>query len=250
MAASSREVEAFVQELQVMKESVEATLNNGRHLTLVPKEFLEDLQAMKESTARDIKDGKYGHFSFGDTSIPPELRHQVVTMLKVLIYPELSVADQVARRIPQITDLDLKARASQQIIDELGHARVLRDSLSSWGENPDEMLDNPLPEIESVFEYVGSLETPVEFFTANFMCEGLFLPSHLQVMADLDPNAFRNYIDATLADEASHIALARDVILRYATTPEIQDRCRTVAKKVTELFVRGFQAKVHKMIVN
>jgi len=248
MAASPRAVEAFVHELQVMKESVEATLNEGRNLTLVPKEFLADLQAMKEGTAKDIRNGKYGYFNFGDVSLPPEMRHQVVTMLKVLVFPEISVADQVARRIPQIPDLDLKARASQQIIDELHHAKVLRDSLVSWGENPNEMLDDPLPEIKSVFEYVGSLETPVEFFTANFMCEGLFLPSHLQVMAELDPNAFQDYIDATLADEASHIALARDVVLRYATTPEIQDRCRIVAKKVTELFVEGFQAKVKKMI--
>jgi len=235
-------VEAFVQELEQLKKSVETTLS------LVPKDLLEDLQSMKDATARDIRKGKYGNFSFGDVSVPPELRHQVVTMLKVLVYPELSVADQVAARIPQLTDLDFKARASQQVIDELGHARVLRELLQSWNEDPDEMYYQPLAEIESVFQYVGSLETPVEFFTANFMCEGLFLPSHLNVMAELDPKAFATYIDATLADEARHIALARDVIIRYATTPEVQARCRQVAEEVTSLFVKGFHAKVERLL--
>ena len=243
MAASPKEiVEAFVEELEEYKKNVEAKL------TLVPKELLQDLQSMKDATARDIRNGKYGSFSFGDVSVPPEMRQQVVTMLKVLVFPELSVADQVAQRIPQLTDLDFKARASQQIIDELSHARVLRELLQSWNEDPDEMYQKPLPEIEAVFKYVGGLETPVEFFTANFMCEGLFLPSHLNVMAELDPVAFATYINATLADEARHIALARDVITRYATTPEVQQRCRKVAEEVTALFVEGFQAKVEKLL--
>ncbi|HET9532690.1 MAG TPA: ferritin-like domain-containing protein [Blastocatellia bacterium] len=243
MAASPKEVvEAFVEELEEFKKNVEAKL------TLVPKELLEDLQSLKDATARDIRSGKYGSFSFGDVSVPPEMRQQVVSMLKVLVFPELSVADQVAQRIPQLTDLDFKARASQQIIDELSHARVLRELLQSWNEDPDEMYQNPLPEIEAVFKYVGSLETPVEYFTANFMCEGLFLPSHLNVMAELDPDAFAPYIQATLADEARHIALARDVITRYATTFEVQQRCRKVAEEVTALFVEGFQAKVEKLL--
>jgi hypothetical protein len=250
MAASRKEVEVFVQELEHLKGEVETKLNESRKLTLVPKEFIQDLQSMKESTARDIRSGMYGEFYFGDVSVPPEMRQEVVTMLKVLVYPELRVADQVAMRIPQLTDLDFKARASQQVIDELGHARVLREILQSWGEDSDELFTKPLPEIEKVFEYVNSLETPVEFFTANFCCEGLFLPSHLQVMAEIDPNAFGEYISATLADEASHIALARDVVLRYATTPETQEKCWKVAETVTRLFVEGFQAKVQKLIAD
>lgn len=243
MAASPKEiVELFIEELEELKKVVETKL------TLVPKDLLEDLQGMKDATARDIRNGKYGNFSFGDVSVPPEMRQQVVTMLKMLVYPETSVADQVAARIPQLTDLDFKARASQQIIDELNHARVLRELLSSWNEDPDELFNQPLPEIEQVFKYVGSLETPLEFFTANFMCEGLFLPSHLNVMAELDPKAFAPYISATLADEAKHIALARDVITRYATTAEAQARCRQVAEEVTSLFVKGFHAKVGKML--
>lgn len=247
MAVASKEMTAFIQELEMLRTGLEEQMNKEPYGSLVERQFIRELQDIKHDAAHDIKDGKYGTFYFGDRSIPPEKRVQVVTMLKALVYPETKVCDHVASRIPQIPDLDLKARASQQVIDEVKHARVLREMLTRWGQDPEEMYLNPLPEIEDVFTYVGSVETVEEFFTANFLCEGLFLPSHLQVMNELDPEAFSEYIEATLADEGSHVALARDVILRYATTPEARERCRRVASEVTDLFIRGFKAKVKKL---
>lgn len=247
MAVATNEMNAFIQELEMLRNGLEEQMNQTPGASLVERQFIKDLQGLKHETAHDIRSGKYGTFHFGDRSIPPEKRFQVVTMLKALVYPETKVCDHVASRIPQLPDLDLKARASQQVIDEVKHARVLREMLTRWGEDPQEMYLEPLPEIEDVFAYVGSVETVEEFFTANFMCEGLFLPSHLQVMSELDPDAFGEYIESTVADEGSHVALARDVILRYATTPEARERCRRVAAEVTELFVRGLQAKVKKL---
>jgi hypothetical protein len=241
------EAEALVQELEQWKDDLQEKLHPASAPTGA-KQFVADLQAMKEKAARQIRQGKLGKFHFGDVTLPPEQRRQVTTMLKLLVYPETRVGDQVARRLVQLPDLDLKARASQQVIDEIGHAQVLREMLERWGEDARELEQKPLPEIEAVFDYVEELETPVEYFTANFMCEGLFLPSHLHAMAELDPRAFQEYIDATLGDEAQHIALARDVILRYATTAEIQQRCREVARKVTSLFLQGFVAKVQSLM--
>lgn len=247
MSVAISEAEVLVQELEQWKDQLQEQLHPPS-APAGPKQFVADLQAMKEKAARQIRQGKLGKFHFGDVSLPPQQRHQVTTMLKLLVYPETRVGDQVARRLVQLPDLDLKARASQQVIDEIGHAQVLREMLQRWGEDPTALEQKPLPEIEAVFDYVEQLETPVEYFTANFMCEGLFLPSHLHVMAELDPRAFQEYIDATLGDEAMHIALARDVILRYATTAELQQRCREVARKVTSLFLQGFVAKVQTLM--
>jgi len=247
MAVSTKQIDSFVNELAHLRQNLEQELGTSNEESLIEKKFVQELQAKRAKVARDIRNGKYGEFDFGDVAVPPERRLQVVTMLKVLVYPEIMVSEMVASRIPQLPDLDLKARASQQVIDELKHARVLRETLKRWGEDPDELYLAPPAEIEAVFDYVSSLETPEEFFTANFMCEGLFLPSHLQVMYDLDRDAFAEYIDATMADEAKHVALARDVILRYVTDEETKERCRRVAKKVTELFVAGFKAKIQVM---
>lgn len=248
MAVAAKEITKFVHELANIRNDLEDRLVEGKTVPPIQQQFIRELRLMKQAAAQDIRSGKFGTLTFGDVTVPPEKRLRVVTMLKVLVYPETKVGEYVASRIPQIPDLDLKARASQQVIDEIKHARVLRNMLERWGEDPDEMCINPLPEIERVFDYVSNLETVEEFFTANFLCEGLFVPSHLQVMSDLDPDAFAEYIEATLADEASHVALARDVIERYATTPEIQERCRQVAVTVTELFIEGFQSKVHALM--
>lgn len=212
MAVAKNEMTAFIQELEMLRNGLEEKVNQTPGGSLVERQFIKELQG-----------------------------------LKALVYPETKVCDHVASRIPQLPNLDLKARASQQVIDEVKHARVLREMLSRWGEDPQEMYLDPLPGIEDVFNYVGSVETVEEFFTANFMCEGLFLPSHLQVMSELDPDAFGEYIEATVADEGSHVALARDVILRYANTPEARARCRRVAEEVTELFIRGLRAKMKKL---
>src|ERR1044072_3531567 len=248
MAVALNEMNAFIQELEMLRSGLEDRMNEqGPGNSLVERHFIKELQGLKHDTAQDIRSGKVGTFSFGDRSIPPERRFQVVTMLKALVYPETKVCDHVASRIPQIPDLDLKARASQQVIDEVKHARVLREMLTRWGADPQEMYLNPLPEIEDVFQYGGGVDTVEEFFTANFMCEGLFLPSHLQVMNDLDPEAFAEYIEATLADEGSHVALARDVILRYATTPGARGPSPRRPKEVTALFTRGLRARVAKL---
>lgn len=247
MALSTTEINTFINEIAQLRKDLEVELGASEENFQGEKKFVQELQTKRAKVARDIRNGKYGEFQFGDVAVPPERRREVVTMLKILVYPEIKVSEMVASRIPQLPDLDFKARASQQVIDELKHARVLRNMLESWGEEPDELYHNPPLEIQNVFDYVSSLETPEEFFTANFMCEGLFLPSHLQVMYDLDREAFGEYIEATMADEAKHVALARDVIMRYATTPESQERCRRVAQKVTELFIAGFKAKIQVM---
>lgn len=248
MATTQTGATVLIQELEQGRATLEKHLHDGETVSLAQARFVRELQALKNAVAADIRNGKYGTFEFGDVNLPPEKRMQVVSMLKVLVYPEVRVSEEVARRIPLIPDLDLKARASQQVIDELRHARVLRTTLERWGENPDELYTLPLPEIQAVFDFVSSLETVEEFFTANFLCEGLLLPSHLQVMAESDPDAFGEYIKATLADEARHVALARDVIQRYATTESSQARCRRVAETVTQLFINGFRAKVQMLM--
>lgn len=250
MATTRTEAAVLIQELEQTRAALEQTLHDGETVSMVQAQFVQELQALKNAVSADIRRGTYGTFDFGDVSLPPEKRSQVVSMLKVLVYPEVRVSEEVARRIPLIPDLDLKARASQQVIDELRHARVLRTTLARWGEDPDDLYTLPLPEIKAVFDFVSSLETVEEFFTANFLCEGLFLPSHLQAMADSDPDAFGEYIDATLADEARHVALARDVIERYATTEASHAACRRVAHAVTKLFLNGFRAKVQAMMTS
>src|SRR4029077_1779552 len=148
---------------------------------------------------------------------------EVVTILKLLMYPERRVGDVLANRLSVIPHPDLKLRVANQIFEEIHHARLLRQMLAQWGHDPDEHWVQPMPELVQIFDYIETLETLSEFFSTFLIGEGLFLTTYLEDMQVNDPQAFSPYLEAAAADEASHIQLARDALVRYATTEELQE---------------------------
>jgi hypothetical protein len=212
-----------------------------------PKNFLAEIEAMKDAALGDFAEGKFGRLEFGSKDLSPQHRPEVIALLKAMVYPERIAADILARRIPLVSELDIKERLAEQTAEELEHLAILRSMLSEWGEDPDEMWHNPLPELVRVFEYVDSLETLAEFFTANFIGESLLLSANLKVMRAVAPEAFSTYLDVSIPDEAKHIQLNRDAIVRYATTADLQERARLVAKRLLSSFVEGYKAKLKLM---
>jgi len=212
-----------------------------------PKKFLAELEAMKDEALGDFAEGKFGRLQFGDSQQRPQDRPEVIALLKAMVYPERIAADILAKRIPVVTDLDIKERLAQQTAEELAHLAILRRMLAEWGEDPDDMWHNPLPELASVFEYVDGLSTLAEFFTANFIGESLLLSANLKVMRAVAPEAFATYLDVSIPDEAKHIQLNREAVMRYATTADLQERARLVAKHLLNSFVAGYKAKLRFM---
>jgi hypothetical protein len=212
-----------------------------------PKKFLAELESMKDEALGDFAEGKFGRLEFGDRQQRPQDRPEVIALLKAMVYPERIAADILAKRIPVVTDLDIKERLAEQTAEELEHLDILRRMLAEWGEDPDEMWHNPLPELVSVFEYVDTLSTLAEFFTANFIGESLLLSANLKVMRAVAPEAFATYLDVSIPDEAKHIQLNREAIMRYATTADLQERARLVARHLLNSFVAGYKAKLKFM---
>lgn len=212
-----------------------------------PKNFLAEIESMKDMALGDFAEGKFGRLEFGSKDVRPQDRPEVIALLKAMVYPERIAADILARRISLVSDLDIKERLAEQTAEELEHLAILRGMLSEWGEDPDEMWDNPLPELVKVFEYVDSLQTLAEFFTANFIGESLLLSANLKVMRAVAPEAFATYLDVSIPDEAKHIQLNRDAIVRYATTADLQEKARLVAKRLLSSFVEGYKAKLKLM---
>lgn len=231
--------------------------NHGRHPEpddaraarecLPPRQFLAEIEGLKDEALADFSDGKFGRLMFGDSSAAPEDRAEVITLLKAMVYPERIAADILAKRIPDVRDLDIKTRLAEQTAEELKHLEILRGMLAEWGQDPDEMWRNPLPELVRVFEYVDGLETLAEFFTANFIGESLLLNANLRVMRAVAPEAFAVYLDVSIPDEAKHVQLNRESIMRYATTADLQERARIVAKRLLSSFIEGYKAKLRLM---
>jgi hypothetical protein len=212
-----------------------------------PKTFLAEIESMKDKALGDFAEGKFGRLEFGSKEMRPQDRPEVIALLKAMVYPERIAADILAKRIPLVSDLDIKERLAEQTAEELEHLAILRSMLSEWGEDPDEMWHNPLPELVKVFDYVDSLKTLAEFFTANFIGESLLLSANLKVMRAVAPEAFSAYLDVSIPDEAKHVQLNRDAIVRYATTADLQERARLVAKRLLSSFIEGYKAKLRLM---
>lgn len=213
------------------------------------EQFIESLEAMQSTALKAVRTDQVGRFAFGDRERPPSERPQIASILKLLLYPERRVPDVLASRMKQIKDFDIRARMAAQIFEEIRHARVLRKMLKNWGHDPDKYWTQPVQELVKIFDYIESLDTLAEFFSTFFVGEGLFLSTYLDDMRNTDPKAFSPYLEVALADEPTHIELARDALKRYATSKELQDKARHSASRLVEMFLGGYQARMREFKV-
>ncbi|HEU4712569.1 MAG TPA: ferritin-like domain-containing protein [Pyrinomonadaceae bacterium] len=213
---------------------------------LAPEQLVSELEIIRDDTLAATRSGLYGRLTFGDKSKPPGARREVVAVLQMLLYPERRVPDVLARRFESIPDFDLKERTAHQIREEIEHAQLIQKMLEQWGMDGEKGWREPIPELVKIFDYIESLETLSEFFSTFLMGEGLFLSTYLDDMQRADPDAFSPYLAAALADEPGHIALARDALLRYASTPKIQARTRDSAQRLLAMFLGGYQARIRE----
>jgi hypothetical protein len=119
--------------------------------------------------------------------------------------------------------------------------------LNQWGHDGDVGWNQPLKELVHIFDYIETLETPAEFFSTFLIGEGLFLSTYLDDMQLKDPKAFSPYLEVALADEPGHIQLARDALARYATTAELQARTRVSARRLLDMFLGGYVARIRQL---
>jgi hypothetical protein len=206
--------------------------------------FLDELKQLREKALAEIREGRFGVPSF----LAPETteaakRPEIVFLLQLGVYPEFRETYILARQIQRLDDVNLVCRVGQQIADEAKHAKVLVDQLKAWGADPFVHWEQPIYEWSASFDYMDKLTTPVEYFAgSNFIGEGLFLPSILQPMVKSDPETFAVYQEHILPDEPSHVRIGRDVIAKYCTSFEIQERVRRVARNVVKQYCIGFAA--------
>jgi hypothetical protein len=212
-----------------------------------PEQFVNELDSMRAETLQKVRSGQHGRLSFGDPRVPASERKEVAAILKLLMYPERRVADVLAKRIPLISDFDIKERMAAQIFEELTHTGLLRKMLSQWGHDGDAGWNQPLKELVHIFDYIETLETPAEFFSTFLIGEGLFLSTYLDDMQLKDPKAFSPYLEVALADEPGHIQLAKDALARYATTAELQARTRVSARRLLDMFLGGYVARIRQL---
>lgn len=215
--------------------------------TLSPRDFVAELETMRDDTLRSLRSELAAPLNLGDPCAPPQRRPQLAVLLKSFVYPERRVPDVLAKRMKDVPDFDIRAGLADQIHEEIHHARLAQSMLEKWGHDPEEPWRTPLPELVRIFDYIDSLETLAEFFSTFLIGEGLFLSAYLEDINASDPHALSPYLEAALADEPAHIELAREGLRRYAVTRETQERARDSAKRLLDMFLGGYRARVREL---
>lgn len=206
------------------------------------EQFLHEMEEIRSSAIQDIMDGKYGRLPFaGQDTTEAKKRPEVIFFMQLGVYPEWREVHFLSRQIQRLDDADLTCRIAHQIADEARHTKVLRDQLIEWGADPDRFWQEPIPQWSGAFDYMDKLTHPGEYFAcSNFIGEGLFLHSVMRPMKQFDPDTWAVYVEHILPDEPRHIQIGRDIIVKYCTTYEMQERVRRAAKTLAKQYCIGY----------
>ena len=211
-------------------------------------QFLHELGEIRSTALNDLRTGKYGLpiFLQNENATEAQKRPEIIFLLQLGVYPEYRETHFLSRQIQRLDDVDFIYRIGEQIFDEAKHTKVLVDQLRQWGADPFTFWEQPIIEWSGAFDYMDRQVHPAEYFVgSNFIGEGLFLGSIMAPMAKYDPETFRVYVEQIMPDEPRHINIGKDIVAKYCTTYELQERVRKVATVVAKQYCLGFEAAMN-----
>ncbi len=136
-------------------------------------------------------------------------------------------------------DLELKLAFARLCGDEARHYRLLAERLQVLGADAARL--DPLARGHSpLFRYLKSLETPCERIAAGAFARAGLARARDAALADLcqargDLETARIYRQAIGPEQAEHRQLGRHLLVRFAVTPEDQERARRAVARTLQL---------------
>ncbi len=175
----------------------------------------------------------------------------VVTLLRLALKSELEASELAGFWMPTTPEVDAKMCLALQCGDEMKHYGMISQRLTELGQDLSEF--DPLSDGHSpLYQYLRGLRTTVERIAAGpFTSEAIATVRNAQFVTFCrsvgDEGTARLYDDVIQPEEQHHHELGRQVLEKYATTPELQelaaeavrntlaiaDELRTLAAKTT-----------------
>ena len=151
----------------------------------------------------------------------------VVTLLRLALKSELEASELAGFWMPSTPEVDAKMCLAQQCGDEMKHYGMISQRLAELGEDLDGF--DPLADGHSpLYQYLRGLRTTVERIAAGpFTSEAIATVRNAQFVSFCrsigDEGTARLYSDVIQPEEQHHHELGRQVLEKYATTPELQE---------------------------
>lgn len=158
----------------------------------------------------------------------------VVTLLKLALKSELEASEIAALWLPSTPEIDAKICLSLQCSDEMKHYRLISERLAELGEDLSGF--EPLAEGHSpLYHYLLSLRTTVERIAAGpFASEAIAKVRNAQFVDFCrsigDEKTALLYDEIIQPEEAHHHDLGREILEKYATTPELQEKAAAATR--------------------
>lgn len=192
--------------------------------------FLQELDAFKAERLSPI-------IGAGQTSLLGGASGDAEKMLQVALVNEISVSELAAAWMPDTPEVDVKIALARQAGDEAGHFQLVADRLAALGF---ELAGFRPPGANPLFDYLRGLSTTVERVAAGlFTLESIAYAVNENFMAFCrqrgDAETVRIYREYIQPDELRHHKLGRQLLAKYATEPESQQRAKEVVGRVLEM---------------
>src|SRR5262245_35691815 len=209
--------------------------------------FVEDLEGyvtQKLSSLDLLKDTVAGTID----------RSEIVRRLKMALKSELEASEIAAVWIPTTPEIEVKLALARQVGDEAKHYRLIEDHLEKMG--VDLTGFNPGAEgYGPMYQLLAGFKTTVERIgAAQFTRESLALKKNEQFIefceAAGDHLTAKLYREQIQPDEQWHVHLGRNVLEKYATTPQLQELARQAVEAVLELAVKIQNKQLKEMKVS
>ncbi len=192
--------------------------------------FLQELDAFKAERLSPILEASH-------TSLLGGAPGDAEKMLQVALTNEISVSELAAAWMPSTLEVDVKIALARQAGDEAGHFQLVADRLVALGF---ELAGFRPPAAHPLFDYLRGLSTTVERVAAGlFTLESIAYAVNENFMAFChqrgDAETVRIYREYIQPDELRHHQLGRQLLVKYATEPESQQRAKEVVGRVLEI---------------
>jgi rubrerythrin len=175
----------------------------------------------------------------------------IADLLKAALKNEMEAFEIAAFWLPSTPEPDVKVALARQAGDEAKHYRLIQDRLRALGIGTEEF--NPVSVGYSpLFQYLTTLDTTIERSAA-----GQFTREHIAVVKNRqfidfcreigDQETLRLYDETIAPDEYFHHQLGIQILEKYATTSELQERAEAAARRTLELADEMQQVAVRRL---
>lgn len=167
-----------------------------------------------------------------------KLRVDVLSLLRIALKNELEAAELAAFWLPSTPELDVKLGLARQVGDEAKHYRLLEARFIELG--GEDAFDPRAGGYTPLFHYLTGLTTSVERLAAGQFTREAIAQYRNEMFIEYlkrvgDDSTAAIYSEIIQPDEGYHHDLGRTMLLKYATTPELQENARNACRKTLEI---------------